>query len=67
MTIIEIDFIVFIYRSHVVSVVRVDVAQDEIDISLVAQHNIIEQFQTEIGQILLPTCPFSRFPGAALR
>ena len=52
--VIEIHFVLFIYRSDVVSVMGVDVADDQVNVGFVAQHNFVEEINAELRELNPP-------------
>ncbi len=67
LAIVEIDLVIVIHHAHVIGVVGVDIAQDQVKIGFVAQDNIIESLQAELGKFDRPAAHLLRFPCAVLR
>ena len=51
LAVVEIDAVVGVDRAHVVGLVNVDVAGDQIDVSRVLQHDVVEDLQRELGEL----------------
>ena len=67
LAIVEVDLVVLVHQADGVGVMRVDIAQDQIQVGLVAQHDIVEQLQAELGEFDRPAADLLRSPGAVPR
>ena len=50
LAVVEVDLVVGIDQTHVVGVVGVDITDDQVEVLLVAQHDVVEGFQAELGK-----------------
>ncbi len=54
--IVEVDVVVLVHHAHVIGVMGVDVAEDQVNVGLVAKHDVIEEFERELPEL---HCPLS--------
>ena len=54
LAVVEVDLVVFVHHAHVIGVMGIHVAEDEVNVFLVGEHNIIEDLQAELGELDCP-------------
>ena len=51
LAVVEVDLVVVVDEAHVVGLVHEGVALDQVDVGLVAQHDVVEELQRELGEL----------------